>query len=343
MAGMTITGLETQLLDKVFASGPSLPTTQRTLVQYAFRDFVNYFLELDKQAKATAQQNNPFAQNPTFLTTKGLHLDIQVEKYQRDDLPAQGQPVSVHKQENEAGLASLIEVYTPQTDAVGALSYQVTVIKLAITQDNLAQTPQPSTGGQVSQIPNADASGSAGDSLQDFLNRSPYSGSAGTQLWSYQNEDAADLIQEQRRQDDWKYQQHLQLLIDAAYDVLSYLNNDKFKAAFGMTEEEKNFMADAINNDPAEVAKKVLIIFVKKKRMELEMLRKELKDREELIEAQHKTGGAQQQLERILNFFDTAQRTLETQHIEQGYLQKLLDNLDQLNQALGSFSTVPAL
>lgn len=294
---MSISRLESQLLQQVESArmegstAPSLTPTQRHLVQYAFRDFVNFFLQLEQLAEAARKQKmqamaSPSA-TPATLTTTALHLDIRVEAYETESAPTQ--PVTVHKLQNESGQASLIQVYLPKTDLNGAVSYQVTTLKLAVSLDTLAQTPEMAQGGQTGLLTPVESGGSAGDSLQDFLNRSPHSQTAGHSVWAYQHEDALDLLHEEARLQDWKEQQHLQALIEAAYEIMGYLGSGELQAAFGMSEEEKELMANALERDPAEVAQAVLKSFIRKKRMELEMLRKELKERQEIEEAKHKT------------------------------------------------------
>lgn len=335
MANLSVTGLENQLLDQVFqkrnSANGSLSQRQRTLVQYAFRDFVNYFLKLDRQAQSAIQQANPTLPQNTVLSTTGLHLDIRMEAYDTNKIQAQGQPVSVHKQEDINGAATCIEVYTPETDANGATTYHVTAIKLAVSLNQVAQNPEPGNSTQVTQVSNTTGSGSSGDGLQDFLNRSPQSGSAGVEFWHYHNDDAMELLEEEERLQDWRDEQHLQELIAAAYEILSYLQSMKIKAAFDMTEEEKETMLNALQNDPAEVAQKVLQQFIKKKRLELEMLRKELKDRQEATEHAHQINHLQAQFERLLNFYDHAQKLLETQKLDRGHLQDLLNTLPTLS------------
>lgn len=341
MTNLSVSRLESQLLEQVTQVGQvnngrtaMMDPTKRHMLQYAFRDFVAYFLELDQRAQAQARQNKPQVVNGVALTTTALHLNIQVTAYDVPEASNQGQPLSVHKYENDQGQARLIQLYSSRMNDDGTMSYQVTVIKLAVSLENVAPSPEVGQGSQVGQIPAAEAGGSAGDSLQDFLNRSPYSQTAGTAVWSYQTDDALDLLQEEERLQTWAQEQHMQELIEAAYKIIAYMNANDLEVAFNMDEQDKAIMMNALNNDPAEVAQAVLKSFIRKKRVELDMLRKEIKERQEIEEAKHKLEKVPPQFERILNFFDKVERMLDTQKFDKNALRNMMNALDQLNESL---------
>lgn len=357
MTNLSVSRLESQLLQQVEsaraegAHAPALTPTQRNMVQYAFRDFVNYFLQLEYLAEAARRQrqaaNAPAFSSgaPVSLTSTDLHLKIQVAAYEvpAEGVSAQGQPVTVQKFADENRRASLIQIYTPFNNAAGITSYQVTSVQLALTMEQVSPDPSLASGGQTGQIPAAEASGSAGDSLQQFFDGAAQAGAE--TLWSYENLDAMDLLEEEERLEEWKAQQHMQALIEAAYKVMAYMNTQELQVAFGMSEEDKALMMNALNNDPAEVAQAVLKSFIRKRRVELDMLRKEIKERQDLEEAKHKLEKVPPQFERILNFFDKTERMLDTQKFDKNALRNMMNALDQLNQSLskvlnlGSFTT----
>ncbi|MGE3723920.1 MAG: hypothetical protein AB7I41_00100 [Candidatus Sericytochromatia bacterium] len=347
MTSLSISRLESQLLQQVESArseglaSPALTPTQRNMVQYAFRDFVNYFLQLEYLAEAARKQKQVTTPPPpsssggaVSLTTTDLHLKIQVAAYElpAEVLPAQGQPVTVEKYADENSRASFIQIYTPVINAAGVTSYQVTSVKLALSTEQFSPDPSLANGGQVGQIPPAEASGSAGDSLQQFFERTTHP-QAQTQ-WSYENEDAMRLLEEEERLQKWQAQQHMDALIDAAYKIMAYMNAQELQVAFGMSEEDKALMMNALNNDPAEVAQAVMKSFIRKRRVELDMLRKELKERQDLEEAKHKIEKVPPQFEKILNFFDKTERMLETQKFDKNALRNMMNALDQLNESL---------
>ncbi|MBT9548503.1 MAG: hypothetical protein IV090_24125 [Candidatus Sericytochromatia bacterium] len=352
MTNLSISRLESQLLQQVEAargeglSSPSLTPTQRNMVQYAFRDFVSYFLQLEYLAEAARKQKQVTMPPPpsssggaVSLSTTDLHLKIQVAAYEvpADVMPAQGQPVTVKKYADESSRASLIEIFTPVINAAGVTSYQVTAVKLALSMEQLSPDPSLASGGQVGLIPAAEASGSAGDSLQQFFERAtdPQAQAQAQPQWSYENEDALALLEEEERLQKWAAEQHMDALIEAAYKIMAYMNANELQVAFGMSEEDKALMMNALNNDPAEVAQAVLKSFIRKRRVELDMLRKEIKERQDLEEAKHKLEKVPPQFEKILNFFDKTERMLDTQKFDKNALRNMMNALDQLNESLG--------
>ncbi|PIQ24589.1 hypothetical protein COW36_11265 [bacterium (Candidatus Blackallbacteria) CG17_big_fil_post_rev_8_21_14_2_50_48_46] len=346
MSVLSISRLESQLLQQVELAraegqaSPSLSPVQKQMVQYAFQDFVNFFLQLEYLADAMRRQKqSQLASGPSLvgtqaLSTTDLHLKIQVSSaYETPATQSRPQqPVTVQKYADEASRGSLIQIYTPFTNAEGVTAYQVTSIQLALRLDALSQNPSLAETTQTGQIPLAAASGSAGQGLDQFFKATDTQAEA--PFWAYENQNAMELLEEEQRLEDWQAQQDLQAMIEAAYQVMAYLHAPELQAAFGMNEEEKEMMMNALQNDPADVAQAVLKTFIRKRCMELEMLRKELKDKQDLEDAKHKIEKVPPQFERILNFFDTTQRLLETQKIDKNALRSLMDAIDKLNQSL---------
>jgi len=317
-----------------------LYNSQKELVEYAFKDFVNYFLRLQQEAETAARlnaQSNP-QQGPLYASH--LHLNVSLEKFAAEDVSAfNAQGVQVSQLKTEAGFASRIEILSQQTLGDGTISYAVTVLKLAIEMENVSPVLSPMSSTQVSILPVASASGSSGSGLQDFLNRSPYAHQEGQALMEYENEDAIQLLREEERQQDWHSEQQMQALISAAVNILKYLQTFKLKAAFGMTKEESEYIENALENDPAAVVKESIIRFLKKKQIELEMLRKEVQQRLALQRNDAAEAAAFGQFERMINFYNQAQKTLEVQEFDKDTLKNLMIALDQVN--LMSSSAAP--
>lgn len=167
MSALSISKLESQLLDSVFpknqremlagqfdlpvmAGSPAqtaLQAAQKQMTQYAFRDFVDYFVQLEQRARnysAMQKAINPGSTSP--LVSAGMQLNIQVERFQgvAASEVSGAQPVVVQKLQTEQGLASRIEIRTPEVQSDGSVSYSITVIKLAVEMGQL----QTSAGGR---------------------------------------------------------------------------------------------------------------------------------------------------------------------------------------------------
>jgi hypothetical protein len=351
MVQLSVSGLENQILDNLSSVSSASNKSQNTQVQYAFRDFVNYFLELQSQAEIAArlkQASQPQAgllqatspKESPALQAAALHLNVQMERHQVDDIESfNGQNVRVTQLKTDQGLARRIEVITPQDMGNGTLSYAVTVIKLAV-QTNLGSTPTVAQTAQVSSLPIAQASASSGGQLQDFLNRSPYA-KPGEALMEYEEDNAMNLLKAEAQWRDLQQEKHVQALINAALELVNYLQEQEYRAAFGLNKDELDLIKKALEKDPAEVGQAALVQFIKKKRIALEMLRKELQQRMELQEQSAQTAAAFAQVERMQNFYNGAKKVLEVQQIEKGKLQQLMGVLEQLNMSLSQQDISP--
>lgn len=359
MANLSISGLQNQILEQIFTPAPiqmangstmtlqPIQDSKKELVEYAFKDFVNYFMRLQQEAETAARiaaQSIP-QQGPLYASH--LHLNVSLEKFAAEDISSfNAQGVQVTQLKTEGGFASRIEILSQQKSGDGTISYAVTVLKLAIEIENVTPKLTPTQSSQVSTpLPVAGASDSAGSSdLQDFLNRSAYANQDPIELMDYENEDAMQLIREEKRQTDWNSQQQIQALLEAAVNILNYLQTFKLKAAFGMTKEESEYLEKSLQDDPAYVAKDSIIRFLKKKQIELEMLRKEVQERLAIQQNDAEQATAFGQFDRMINFYNQAQKTLEVQEFDKDALKNLMKAFNQVNLAsadLGTFG-VPA-
>lgn len=360
MSSLSLSALEKQLMDNIFAltgggraqgaagldegagEVPQLSVmsafqqSQAMMVGYAFQDFVHYFMRLDTIARASAAQRAdaaPPVSGP--LVAAPLHLDLRVERYQQvasDELSG-SQPVTVQKQQSDTGAASRIEIRTPELHSDGTVSYAVTVVKLAVNlADVVPQQFDPAHSQTVGLPPIAAASGTAGQNFQQFLDQPSYAGPAET-LWEYETDDAMDLIEEQKRLDDWAADVHLRNLIEAAYKVLKYLQAQEIDAMFKLTQEERALVDQALSAPSDKVASKALLKFLKKKRVELEMARKEIHERQLAAQEAHKIAAAQDKLQRLINVFERLEQNLKQDKIDPKVLQGLLKDLDKVNLA----------
>lgn len=353
MNTLSLTGLEKQLLVQVFSNTATddpntldqlqgLQKTQSTMVSYAFRDFVDYFLKLDALAKAAAKaqaQTLPPGSGPLYAAP--LHLDLRIERYQQlapaevDDT----QPVSVHKLVNDDGVASRIEICTPELQADGSLSYAITVIKLAVSTRLEGQTATAVASGSAGQPPVAAAGGTAGGHLQDFLDQGDYQGPSEA-VWDYVNEDAMDLLEEQERQDQIVAELKFRQVMAAAYAVLAYIQKTERNAFFDLNEDEQKLVAQATSGDPRQVSHQALLRFIKKKRVELEMARKEIQQKLQATQDAHKIAQAQAALNRLINAFEQVQQLLEkNQTVDPQMFSELMAAFDAANQ--GAFGDAP--
>ncbi|PKL77702.1 MAG: hypothetical protein CVV27_04755 [Candidatus Melainabacteria bacterium HGW-Melainabacteria-1] len=352
MSSLSISALENQLLEKIFNSqvnrvGASLgqiglaelgaagglQQTQKHMMSYAFKDFVNYFLQLGDASRNMAQrraESLPAGAGP--LHASPLHLSVQIERYQQIGAVelAGSQPVTVQKLQTQTGVASRIEIRTPQLHADGVVSYNVTVLKLAVSIEDVYPRPDLAQGTVLGRPLVEAATATAGEDLEEFLNRSPFSGTAES-IWDYEHDDAMDLIEEQEQLDAWREEKQMQMLIHAAYQVLKYLQTQELGRGFEMSENEKKLFEEALRGNSVIAANKMLVNFLKKKRVELEMLRKELQERKVALEDSHKIARAQEHIQKLLNVFDKTQKLLDQPRIDPGVLAGLLEEFNQLN------------
>lgn len=346
---LSISALEKQLMDRLFRSGPvadgrsdmaipgSLEQTQEMMTKYAFQDFVSFFMNLESQAKQAAQrayQDAPSMPGPLYASQ--LHLDIQIERYKQVGAAeiAGSQPVTVQKLKTDMGLASKIEIRTPELHSDGSVSYTVTLLKLAVSIDEVQPRPDLAQG-KVIGAPIIPAVGeTAGDDLEEFLNQSAFSGEA-ENIFEYETDDAMELLAEQNKLDDWQAAQQLKVLVELAYRILKMMQAEEYDNVFNLTKEESDLIQDALKHSPDEVTRKALGQFIKKKRIELEMLRKELKERAEAQEDSHKIAAKQAKVEKLLNILDNLEKVLNKQPYKHGQLGPLLAELDQLNRMDG--------
>lgn len=351
MNTVSLASLEKQLLGNLFsnsAPGASvdeagnrasaligLQQTQTTMVTYAFRDFVDYFLKLDAMAKEAAKkyaQTLPPDSGPLY--SANLHLDLRIERYKDVDAAEveSNQPVSVQKQINDSSVASRIEVYTPEISADGTVSYSITVIKLAIsTGDMQLGAGAAAHSVTVGNAPIAQAGATVGGNLMSFLDQGDYN-KAAEQVWDYSSDDAMSLVHEQKRLDAAAADLSFRHLVAAAIRLMSYLLTQERNAAFDLTPEEQALVDAAINGDASDVTRKALIKFLQKKRIELEMARKEALERWQSNQDAHKTGPTPEQINRLLNAFEHLQQTLEKeQTVNSKAFQELQLEVDKAN------------
>lgn len=302
MSSLSVSRLEQQMVDRIFQADPGvkeaiqaetgLSSSQETMARFAFKDFVSYFLHLQQVAQqAKSQPQNTQAGAPKPLSTLALQLNIEIERYKdvSADEVSGGQPVTVQKMQTEEGAASRIEIRTPQLQSDGSTSYSITVVKLSLQTGDVAFSPMSSTrSGQTGRLSLAEATGQAGGSqqLQDFLDQPRYSNAVGTQIWQASH-NASALFEQESREDSWASQEHMQSLIQAAYAVLSQLQTREIGSSFRMTKEEREFFEGALDNAPNEVVRQALTLFIKKKRAELDMLRKKMQEQQQQAAEEH--------------------------------------------------------
>ncbi|MGV3524106.1 MAG: hypothetical protein ACO1RX_07775 [Candidatus Sericytochromatia bacterium] len=367
MSALSISKLESQLLDNVFpknqremqgsqfdlpvmAGTPvqtALQAAQKQMTQYAFRDFVDYFMQLEQRARnysAMQKAMNPASSSP--LVSAGLQLNIEVERFQgvaSSELNS-AQPVVVQKLQTEQGLASRIEIRTPEVQSDGSVSYSITVIKLAVEMGQLQTSAGGAQGGQTGQLPMAAGSGSVSATFTDFLDKPRFSETAGTAVWDYTTDNAMALMKEQERVDGWIEEQARQAHLEAAYQVMAFLQGQKVGMAFELSKEERELVANALDMSPDEVTRKALINFIKRKRIEMEMLRKELQERQVAAEMAHTLAALQEKLDKLINEFDQMQKELEkNEHVDVEKLRQLMANFDATNLALSALNTMNIL
>lgn len=148
-------------------------------------------------------------------------------------------------------------------------------------------------------------------------------------------------MEEQERLDGWAEEQARQAQLEAAYQVMAFLQGQKIGMAFELTKDERELIANALNMSPDEVTRKALINFIKRKRIELEMLRKELQERQVAAEMAHTIAELQDKVDKLINEFDQMQQELEkNEHVDVEKLRQLMANVDATNLALTSLVTM---
>lgn len=346
MAQLSVTGLEQQILSQFeTAQSSGISARQQQHIQFAFRDFVDYFLTLQSQAETALRiqqdsaQNTASPQAPAALQGVALHLNVQMERYTRpatdaDDTPVQANHVKVSQYEAENLMARRIEVVTPQQLGDGTLGYAVTVIELVVEARTYGQQPPVANGGQVSSLPIAAASATTGQSLQNFLNGSPEEAEHAEVLMQYEDQDAMNMVEAEDQWQALQQERHLKALMQAMYQLMAYLQVQEYETAFGLSEEETKLLREALERDPAEVVQAALIQFIKKKRIELEMLRKEIQQRLAIQQKSAQSATVFAQLERLINFYSKSQKALEKKKIDVEKLKQLMGAIEQLNKAL---------
>lgn len=347
MAQLSVTGLEQQILSQFeTAQAPGISARQQQRIQYAFRDFVDYFLTLQSQAETALRIQQDSAQNTPIGTQEtaalqgvALHLNVQMERYTRpaaetDENPIEANSVQVQQYQAENLMARRIEVVTPQQLGDGTLGYAVTVIELVVEARTYGQQPPAANGGQVSSLPIAAASATTGQGLQNFLNGSPEEAQNAEVLMQYEDQNAMNIVEAEEQWQALQQEKHLKALMQAMYQLMTYLQIQEYETAFGLSEEESKLLREALERDPAEVVQEALIQFIKKKRIELEMLRKEIQQRLAIQEQSAQKATLFAQLERLINFYGKSQKALEKKKIDVEKLKQLIGAIEQLNKVL---------
>ncbi len=347
MAQLSVTGLEQQILSQFEnAQTPGISARQQQRIQYAFRDFVDFFLTLQSQAETALRiqqdsaQNNPAGpQETAALQGVALHLNVQMERYTRTATEGAEEPVGannvkVSQYEADHLMARRIEVVTPQELGDGTLGYAVTVIELVVEARTYAPQTNVANGGQVSSLPIAAASATTGQGLQNFLNGSPEEAERAEVLMQYENQNAMNILEAEEEWQTLQQEKHLKALMQAMYQLMNFLQIQEYETAFGLSAEESKLLKEALEKDPAEVVQKALIQFIKKKRIELEMLRKEIQQRLEIQQQSAQTATIFAQLERLINFYGKSQKALEKKKVDVEKLKQLMGAIEQLNKIL---------
>lgn len=219
---MTVSGLEQHMRDPVFLPSSAFPVAQNTagarglgnsplselssvsaslteqltglqqaqgvMTGYAFRDFLNYFL---MQQPAPTGAIPPSAPPSQVLSTSGLQLAIQLERFQQQALSEHnGQPMRVQTQPGAEGLSGAMRMASPELHTDGSMTYTVTLIKQALRHEDLAPQLVPLLMSQTAgQIPLVQASASAGSHLQDAEDQASYSDELDQAFWEYSTSD----------------------------------------------------------------------------------------------------------------------------------------------------------
>lgn len=307
MPGLSVSGLENKLIENVFKNSRlssaglqgdaaiGAMNTAELLTRYAFKDFVAYFVKLEQLAQSRRQQQlqaispltgaTPASTAFSPLKSVSLHLDISIDSFKNvaaEDVH-DGQPVNVHEVSTAAGKARDIEIRIPQLQADGSVSYSVSVIHLAVTPSQLDQTTEAGQSGQSGDWSLAAAAGSAGEG-DDFYSKMVTGSCVGTTVWQYSNDDAMSLVENEKKQSALQAEQAMAALIEAASNIVKYLNSIQINTAFHLNKEESELVQEALEKgSDLVVNQRLLQVFKDKKRL-LEKFEKELKKHQEELE-----------------------------------------------------------
>ena len=348
MPAISMSSLENQLMEKIFRRAALHPGQQlqesgleiggiqsatETMARYAFKDFVNYFIQLEERTRAAARQTRPVDPATSPLRAAGLHLQIRIEAFEPSEPAAQ--PVTVHKHETEQGLASRIEIRTEQRQADGSVSYGITVLKLAVEVGKLAAASPAAETAAAGVLPLVAAAATVGDELADFLARTPLARTAGHTIWQFSTADAMDLVEKQQQLEAWQREEAMRVLVSAAYQLLNYLQHERLDAIFDLSSEEEKLVKTFLENSSDEVVRQAMLNFFKKKRPQLDAIRREIERRRQEAAEEHQTSSAQENsgdaaLDQAQDMEQTRQEKALENPARQRQLQKLVRTVDML-------------
>lgn len=303
--------------------------TSKALGANAFQDLVAYFINIEQTSHALALQQENLADidgSPTLLSAP-LHLDIRIEgfRYLSAAEVSGHEPLRIQTLQTEQGLASRIEMITPEMSANGSVSYSVTILKLALRTMDLQALSLADQGGVLGSLPLALASGSVGDPLSAFLNQ----GLIESPIWSYQSNNTLDPMS--NPQDSAKL---LQELLDMAYSLMQYLNNLEMMQAFAMSKADKRRIEEAIKASEIDAAKRALRNEFIQKQINLEIGIKNLRKRKLNQEDAQNMARAQSLQHRLVSFFDQAQKLLSQDMLDPSVMEGLIGEYQHLDLEL---------
>ncbi len=352
---MSMSALENKLMDNVFRTAQSsgqqgavnaagAAGTAETMARYAFKDFVHYFMMLEEQAKAAARQAQPVSGNQAAspLMSGGMQLDIRVKRYETE-APAASQPVTVRQHDTAQSGARQIEIHGSEQRDDGTVVHTVTVIELAVVQAYVLPPIQTAKGGGTGQLNLAQATGTAGDSLDKFFERSPYAGAAGQTLWQYSSNDAMKLVKEEKRLDDFAADQAMQKLIEVAYKVLKYMQTLELDTEFKLTKDESKLVQEALSNNPSDVVIKSVLKMLKKKKIKVAKVKQEVKKQHDELEQKLKALETQntQQLAELQKSGQTSSEETQKRTEEISKVSQQIKQLKKVLKAIQAFEYVP--
>lgn len=332
-AGLFSSNRSSRSLDSTQSLLSSLGQTQNSQSIPGFGDLLTYFLKLEEMARKLARQQAVQADLAaqiagTGLQSAGLHLDIRIEGFTNLSAADAGGTLAVdeHTYSSAEGFATRVTLRTPQIQADGSVSYNVTVLKLAVSVDGLEPRPALAQAMALGQPQIGAASGAAaGQSLADFMAESGSAGGSGTLIWQFSSDHVAfneDFAAQRKLVND---------LYAMANALMEYLNQQQIIHAFDMSAEEKKRLEELIKQQQIAAEKAAVLEDIKKKRIALEMVTKDTLKRLKIQQEVEQQASAKSLHHRLAHFLGSTEKQLEQASVDPVEFAGLLEDFHRLS------------
>lgn len=292
-----------------------------------FQDLLSYFLQLEDMARRLATQQSLQASSGTLLSAP-LHLNIRIENYSHLTAAEAGGTLPLESQtlETEEGAATRVAMRTPEIGADGKVTYNVAVLKLAVSLDALSSQPDLAQSMSLGQPLVPAVGASAGQSLSDFMNGSGFAGGPGQLVWEYSSDNAAASSNDRQKM--------LEELYAMANALMDYLNQQEILHAFDISAQEKKRIEEMLKQQQIAAEKAAIIADIKKKQIAVELAVKDLLKRRKRLQEAEELAQAKSLHHRLSHFLGSTEKLLEQPNVDPATYAGLLEQFHHLTLEL---------